>query len=312
MAKKKHRGSIALPLEALDAVEVRGSTPLAPTIFFQYFRRFDFSTIYQLLSALCEAGAGGNTPRRKARKTSLKKALSGMGGSGIIEPGDRPAPPGDPYGTPVAAQCEGNHRGTEMEREEWLSGFDVTVRYGISRRTLIEWVNAGLPATDPVRRERILIYRGSLHELKKPDASPFLVERGYPPPFSKSPSTLRYEEYVEAVGRGIDLLLFRVSDIEAFKREHGLPSLSETRDAAARRTGEETRKGPRPDQRHRRACRRVAGELWAKDPTITIAEMAGRDEINILFDGKVYRDSTIRRWIKELCPNRSPGRRKKS
>jgi hypothetical protein len=68
----------------------------------------------------------------------------------------------------------------------------------------------------------------------------------------------------------------------------------------------------RPVQRHRVACRKVADEIWAKNPTMTIAEMAYRDEINKCFEGKGYNDRTIRGWIKDRCPNRLPGRRKKS
>jgi hypothetical protein len=74
----------------------------------------------------------------------------------------------------------------------------------------------------------------------------------------------------------------------------------------------EGKKQPRPDQRHRVACRKVAKELWKKDRSITISAMAERDEINRLFDGKVYQPATIRTWIKDLCPNRLPGRRKKT
>ncbi len=68
----------------------------------------------------------------------------------------------------------------------------------------------------------------------------------------------------------------------------------------------------RPSQRHRLRCREIAASLWEGDATITIAGMAYRDEINRACEGEVYADSTIRKWIKDLCPNRLPGRRKKS
>jgi hypothetical protein len=64
-------------------------------------------------------------------------------------------------------------------------------------------------------------------------------------------------------------------------------------------------------QIHRKKCRDVAEKLWAKDPAMTISNMFYNDEINKVFDGKTYADSTIRNWIKDLCPNRRPGRRKK-
>jgi len=40
--------------------------------------------------------------------------------------------------------------------------------------------------------------------------------------------------------------------------------------------------------------------------------MIHNDEINAVFDGKVYNDKIIRNWIKEFCPDRSPGRRPKN
>ena len=66
----------------------------------------------------------------------------------------------------------------------------------------------------------------------------------------------------------------------------------------------------RPSQRHRLTCRDVAGKLWEKDPTITIVSMAKRPEIKEACEGEKYAESTIRNWIKDLNPNREPGRRK--
>lgn len=109
-----------------------------------------------------------------------------------------------------------------MEIDERITGSDVIRRYQIVRRTLIDWLNAGLEAEDPVRRERILIQPDSFYELQRPDVSPWVCECQYPQPFSRSPYTLRYEEYVEAIEGGIDILIFKVSDIEKFRKEHGL------------------------------------------------------------------------------------------
>ncbi len=67
----------------------------------------------------------------------------------------------------------------------------------------------------------------------------------------------------------------------------------------------------RPNQKHKIACRKIAKELWEKDPSITIADMAKSNEIKIAWDGRIYAKSTIRNWIKDECPDRSPGRRPK-
>jgi len=99
-------------------------------------------------------------------------------------------------------------------------------------------------------------------------------------------------------------LLFRLSDIEDFESEH--PEI-----IADRIDDKKPEKKLRPNQVHRIKCREVAEKLWAEDPTLTIVDMTYKDEINALFDGKSYVEDTIRNWIKDLNPNRSPGRRPK-
>ena len=44
---------------------------------------------------------------------------------------------------------------------------------------------------------------------------------------------------------------------------------------------------------------------------MTIADMILRNEINEVTDSRVYAEKTLRNWLKDLCPNRKPGRRKK-
>ena len=65
----------------------------------------------------------------------------------------------------------------------------------------------------------------------------------------------------------------------------------------------------RPHQRHREAARAAAEALWRKDKTITIADMILCDEITKACGGKNYVEGTLRDWIKDLCPDRKPGRR---
>ncbi|MBN1548487.1 MAG: hypothetical protein JW902_17690 [Syntrophaceae bacterium] len=65
----------------------------------------------------------------------------------------------------------------------------------------------------------------------------------------------------------------------------------------------------RPNQKHREACRDVAEKLWKEDCSISIIGMIYSDELNSILEGKVYAEKTIRNWIKDLCPNRKPGRR---
>lgn len=66
----------------------------------------------------------------------------------------------------------------------------------------------------------------------------------------------------------------------------------------------------RPEQRHRERARALAALFWAQEPTLTIRAMTERQEIvKHACERKPYRANTIYNWIKDLCPNRSPGRR---
>ncbi len=68
----------------------------------------------------------------------------------------------------------------------------------------------------------------------------------------------------------------------------------------------------RYDQMCREKCRDIAKKLWDKDPTITIADMVYENELQtytLKQNGEMYTGRTIRGWINDLCPDRSPGRR---
>lgn len=69
-------------------------------------------------------------------------------------------------------------------------------------------------------------------------------------------------------------------------------------------------KSLRKEQEHRERCRGIAAMEWSKNDSRTIEDMAQSDEIvNFGCEGKVYDINTVRDWIKDLCPNRTPGRR---
>lgn len=63
----------------------------------------------------------------------------------------------------------------------------------------------------------------------------------------------------------------------------------------------------------REKVRSIAEELWIKYPDMTKADMALRDEISNACASmeRLYAVATIERWIKDLNPDRTPGRRKK-
>jgi len=65
-------------------------------------------------------------------------------------------------------------------------------------------------------------------------------------------------------------------------------------------------------QRDRQTARCYAQGRWNADQTITITDMAEDIHGTIRFEGKPqYECSTIYDWIKDLAPNRKPGRRPK-
>ena len=69
----------------------------------------------------------------------------------------------------------------------------------------------------------------------------------------------------------------------------------------------------RPSQKARIECRAIAKKIWKKNPKITIAVMINHQELipyTIKKDGNFYTEKTVRNWIKDLCPDRSRGRRK--
>jgi hypothetical protein len=68
------------------------------------------------------------------------------------------------------------------------------------------------------------------------------------------------------------------------------------------------------NQRHRERCRALAEYLWETDQMMTIEDMINNDTINkIGCENKIppYNEKTLRKWINDLCPDRSPGRRPK-
>lgn len=105
------------------------------------------------------------------------------------------------------------------------------------------------------------------------------------------------------------LLAFKVADVLRFEKDQ------EREKAKLKPPTPLTRetKPQRPSSKHKERCQGVAARLWKRNPELTIEEMCFRDEITLIFKDRkqgMYSTKTIRNWIKHLCPNRSPGRRK--
>jgi hypothetical protein len=69
----------------------------------------------------------------------------------------------------------------------------------------------------------------------------------------------------------------------------------------------------RDSHRHRERCRAIAALLWEQDPKETIESMISRPELTRFGqEDSSYKPETVRNWIKDLCPDRAPGRRPKN
>jgi hypothetical protein len=117
-----------------------------------------------------------------------------------------------------------------------------------------------------------------------------------------------FEGDFEEVLRDLRKTLFKHKDVQEFEQSHGI----QPRDAATGVKRMTIGKRLRPSQWSRIQARQIAAKLWKEDPSITIAGMIQHSEIAAVTkrqDGSYYVEKTVHVWIKEFCPNRSPGRR---
>lgn len=65
----------------------------------------------------------------------------------------------------------------------------------------------------------------------------------------------------------------------------------------------------RSNQRHKLKVRQIAASIWQKHPDWTIQKLIESNEVNSATTPRGYTKKTLRNWIKDLAPNRRPGRR---
>jgi hypothetical protein len=107
-----------------------------------------------------------------------------------------------------------------------------------------------------------------------------------------------------------ELRVFR-TDSRRFERKQK-PRLTNTTEAPPKVpvTVDTDPPDPRSSASHRPRCRALAALLWELHPDLTIADMIVRDDFTRHgCEGVVYHETTLRRWINDLSPNRKPGRR---
>ena len=99
-------------------------------------------------------------------------------------------------------------------------------------------------------------------------------------------------------------LIFKIEDIRLFEKYFSDNDQN---------TPDNNEKPLRTNQRHKERCRALAAYLWENDPKITIADMINSDAINKFgCENETYNEKTLRKWIKDLCPDRNRGRRPNS
>ena len=89
-----------------------------------------------------------------------------------------------------------------------------------------------------------------------------------------------------------------------WKIDHDLPYFDEDETIPANPTESVPERKQRIDERHRAemACQQVASLIWAREPNLTIKEVAGRKEVEELAGGGRYEPETVQQWIREFDP----------
>ena len=103
----------------------------------------------------------------------------------------------------------------------------------------------------------------------------------------------------------------KIQEEELEKIDRQLEKINAKIDAGSSGNGQIEPKKLLPCQRHRKAVQDIAEKIWSKEPGLTIVDMSKRSEIIHACEKETYSERTLRKWIKDFCPNRDPGRRPK-
>jgi hypothetical protein len=197
---------------------------------------------------------------------------------------------------------------------QWISGKELMERWQVNLLDLV----------DIVLYERLPVYEpdGGLAEYEHEVA----IRANHPSPFPPLPKKddptiydliLNSEAYDFKIptipipsgyiplANKIEQCMFKIIEVERFGREHALPL--ENFQIKPKKGRKKTNL-----QICKEMVREKARKIWNKEPSITIAAMVVSNEVtNITTEQcrKMFSEDTLRGWIKDLCPNPSPGRR---
>lgn len=140
----------------------------------------------------------------------------------------------------------------------------------------------------------------------------------------QAPYTL--EKRVNLIPVKIIDLIFKLSEVEVFEKSHGLKRRDRTREKTEpREAASKSGSTPRPGNRRQEAlrafrekCREIAEKEWPRHPAYTKTDMARKILDEHFRGGYDYGGkskltvtiATVENYIKDLNPNRNPGRRR--
>lgn len=136
----------------------------------------------------------------------------------------------------------------------------------------------------------------------------------------------RVEKQVNLIRVRTADLIFKLSEVEVFEKLHGLKRRDQTRaQAEPREAASKSGSTPRPGNRRHEAlrafkkkCREIAEKEWPRHPSYTKTDMARKILDEHFRGGYDYGGkskltvtiATVENYIKDLNPNRNPGRRR--
>lgn len=108
---------------------------------------------------------------------------------------------------------------------------------------------------------------------------------------------------------------YRLKDVLEIGKKHGLEPPDQIGAEKTKSISDgKGKKKRRHCQIQKDNCRRAVPRIWDKDKTLTVPELYNHEEIigfTYRLDGKRYKPNIFRGWVKDLNPNRNPGRRPK-
>jgi len=171
-------------------------------------------------------------------------------------------------------------------KEKFISGSEIIKKRRIEKYVLMDLVRKGLEPWHPVNLQPIRKKIGKVYSCVIDDSYYF------PEKCIEHTKTLPYAFYsIEELYPFLEECLFKAEDLAKIFPVNKTP-----------RNG-------RLSETHKNAVRKIAKKMWEKDASITIQSIINSNEVETATEHNSYDEKTLRKWVKDLAPNRNPGRR---